>query len=221
MQKLIEPIFFVDNKAALSSFLDTRVRPSHMATIRINGMLMDRMSSSPTRMTFRYCPSHSGLEGNDRADRLTKRGAAIAPITPPRILLSNFIHDYSKRLSTQWRLLAASPSFRGRQWLPIRRRKKSFKPAIRNKATTNFFYHLSGNDIATLSRMARALTNHAPIGDYRRRFYPAMDDQCPACPGRLQSRIHILFHCPRYVPLHRFLTSYHHLPILDTQTSAI
>ena len=155
-----------DNKAALSSFLDTRVRPSHMATIRINGMLMDRMSSSPTHMTFCYCPSHSGLEGNDRADQLTKRGATIAPITPPRILLSNFVHDYNKCLTTQWRMLAASQSFRGRQWLPIRRRKKPFKLAIRNKATTNFFYNLSGNDIATLSRMAHALTNHAPTGDY-------------------------------------------------------
>ncbi|KAF8690086.1 hypothetical protein AX14_003125 [Amanita brunnescens Koide BX004] len=167
-------IFFIDNKAALSSFLDTRVRSSHMATIRINGMLMDHMSSSPTRMTFRYCPSHSGIDGNERTDRLTKRGAAIAPITPPRILLSNFVHDYTKCLTTHWRVLAASQSFRGQQWLPIRRRKKPFKPAIRNKATTNFFYNLSGNDIMTLSRMACTLTNHAPTGDYRRRFYPSV-----------------------------------------------
>ena len=119
-RKLNDPIFFIDNKAALSSFLDTRVRSSHMATICINRMLMDRLSSNPTRMTFRYCPSHSGIDGNECADQLTKRGAAIAPITPPRILLSNFVHDYTKCLTTHWRILAASQSFRGRQWLPIR-----------------------------------------------------------------------------------------------------
>ncbi|KAF8661992.1 hypothetical protein AX14_007133 [Amanita brunnescens Koide BX004] len=105
---LNDPVFFIDNKAALCSFLDTRIRPSHMATIRINELLIDRFTSSPTCMTFRYCPSHSGLKGNDRADWLTKHGAAIAPITPPRILLSNFINDYTKRMSTHWRILAAS-----------------------------------------------------------------------------------------------------------------
>ena len=151
---LRDPILYIDNKAALTSFLDTRVRSSHMATIRINCTLMDYLSSQPTSITLRYCPSHSGIEGNDRADRLTKQGAAIAPLVPPRILVSNFISDHVKRMSLHWRILAASSSFRGQQWLPIRRKKKPFRPAIRNKAATNFFYDLSGNDIETLSRIA-------------------------------------------------------------------
>ena len=108
VQRLNDPVFFVDNKAALCSFLDTCVRSSHMATIRINELLMDHFSTHPTHMTFRYCPSHSGVEGNNRADRLMKLGAAIALITPPRILLSNFINDHAKRMTMHWRILAAS-----------------------------------------------------------------------------------------------------------------
>ena len=94
--------------------------------------------------------------------------------------------------------------------MAIRRRKKVFKPAIRNKATTNFFHVLSTNDIKTLSRMARAITNHAPIGQYRARFYPELDQYCPACPQRVQTRTHVLFHCPRYAPLHSSLTNWSH-----------
>ena len=205
---LDDPVFFIDNKAALTTFLDTRIRSSHMAAIRINGSLMDRLTTNPTRMTFRYCPSHSGIEGNDRADRLTKLGAAIAPVVPPRILLSNFVGDYAKQMTLHWRILTASRSFKGHQWLPLRRKKKPFKPTIRNKATTNFFYELSGNDIATLSRMACALTNHAPTGEYRQRFYPDLDPHCPACPSRVMTRTHIFFHCPRYVPLSSSLTNW-------------
>ena len=180
-----------------------------MASIRINSILMDRFSSHPTTsFTFRYCPSHSNIEGNDRADQLTKRGAALAPDVPPRLLLSNFINNNTSRLTTQWQLLTSLPSFKGRQWMPIRHKKKRFLPAIRNKDKTNFFFRLADNDITTLSRMARAITNHAPTGDYRQRFYPGLDKYCPACPDRVLTRNHILFHCPRYVSLHSSMTNW-------------
>ena len=210
VQLINNPIFFIDNKAALSSFLDTRVRPSQMATIRISEILKDRLVNSQSSFSFRYCPSHSGIDGNDRADRLTKCGAAMAPITPPRLLLSHFVNDFTKRMTVHWRILFASRSFKGQQWLPIRRQKKIFKPAIRNKASTNFFYDLSGNDIVLLSRMARAITNHAPTGDYRRRFLPDLEQHCPACPQHAQTRTHVLFHCSRYSPLHTSLTNWCH-----------
>ena len=210
IQRLVDPIIFVDNKAALNSFLDTRVRCSQMACIRISEILKDRLSTSDTSFSLRYCPSHSDIEGNERADRLTKSGAAIAPVNPPRILLSNFVNDFTKRMTTHWRVLFTSRGFKGHQWLPLRRQKKIFKPAIRNKAATNFFHTLSANDIGTLSRMARALTNHAPTGEYRTRFYPDLDPYCPACPQRIQTRTHILFRCPRYTPLHSSLTNWSH-----------
>ncbi|KAF8655477.1 hypothetical protein AX14_008141 [Amanita brunnescens Koide BX004] len=166
-QGFTNPILFVDNKAALSSSLDTRVRCSQLASIRINSILMDRLSSSPsTSFTMRYCPSHSGIEGNERADRLTKLGAAIAPASPPRLLLSNFVNDFTKCMTTHWRTLFASKGFRGRQWLHLRLKKKAFRPALKNKATTTFFHLLAANDISMLSRMARTITNHAPIGEY-------------------------------------------------------
>ena len=209
LKRLHNPILFVDNKAALASFLDTRVRCSQMACIRINSILRDRLSDDPSvTFTIRYCPSHVGIEGNEWADCLTKLGAAIAPVVPPRILLSNYVNDFTKRMTVHWRTLFASRSFRGNQWLPIRHKKKVFKPAIKNKATTLFFHTLSLNEIGMLSRMARAITNHGPTGEYRLCFYPDEDPTCPACPHSLHTRTHILFHCPRYVPLHTSLANW-------------
>ena len=179
-----------------------------MSCIRINKILQDYLATSSSTFTFRYCPSHSGIEGNERADRLTRLGATIAPVSPPQILLSNFINDYTRRMTLHWRILFSTTSFKGRQWLSIRHKKKVLKPIIRNKATTNFFFNISGNDIGMLSRMARALTNHAPIGEYRTRFYPDLDPLCPVCPLHVQTRKHVFFHCPRYMPLHSSLTNW-------------
>ena len=119
-QRLVDPVFFVDNKAVLTSFLDTRIRSSQMSCVRISEVLGDYLASSNTTFSFYYCPSHSGIEGNERADRLTKVGTTIAPINPPRILLSNFINDYTKRMTLHWRIMFNSPSFKGRQWMAIR-----------------------------------------------------------------------------------------------------
>ena len=68
IQKLDNPIFFVDNKAVLTSFLDTCVRSSQMATVRISEILCDHLSTSAATFLFCYCPSHSGIDGNERAD---------------------------------------------------------------------------------------------------------------------------------------------------------
>ena len=171
-------------------------------------MLRDYLSSSNFSIDFRYCPSHSSIEGNERADRLTKQGATIAPLSPPWILLSNFVNDHVKRMTLHWRTLFASRSFKGQQWLPIRHKKKILKPAIRNKSISNFFFNISANDIGMLSRMACALTNHAPTGEYRTRFYPEQDLYCPTCPHHVQSRTHIFFHCPRYSSLHSSMTNW-------------
>lgn len=48
-----------------------------------------------------------------------------------------------------------------------------------------------------LARLTRFLTNHAPTGGFRQRFFLQLPYRC-AC-GRTQTRNHILFGCSRYV----------------------
>ncbi|KAF8644204.1 hypothetical protein AX14_009484 [Amanita brunnescens Koide BX004] len=88
------PVFFVDNKAVLTTFLDLGTHSSQLSSIRINILLCDHLSTSDNTLSFAYCPSHIGIEGNERADRLTKTGAAMGPANPVRILRLNVINDF-------------------------------------------------------------------------------------------------------------------------------
>ena len=44
----------------------------------------------------------------------------------------------------------------------------------------------------------RAITNHAPIGEYRLRFFPNMDFECPCNNYPIETRRHILHECRRF-----------------------
>ncbi|KAF8672957.1 hypothetical protein AX14_005442 [Amanita brunnescens Koide BX004] len=204
-----DPIFFVDNKAVLMSFLDLELHSSQMSSVRINILLHDHLSTTTNTFSFAYCPSHVGIEGNERADKLTKTGAAMGPATPVRMLRSNFINDFRRDMTKHWRILSSSQTYKGSGWLPIRRKKRLFKPAIGNKQIKSFFLSMAGNDILTTSRMARAITGHAPTGEYRQRFFPSLNTHCAHCgPSTPHTRSHILFSCPKYVSLATSLTDW-------------
>ena len=202
VRRIPDPIFFIDNKSVLLSFLDLNTHSSQTSSIRINMLLHDLLSTTSSTLSFAYCPSHVGIEGNERADRLTKEGAALGPATPIQILRSNFLNEFKRDMSRHWRFLAQSQTYKGRGWIPIRRKRRLFKPDVGNKLTKRFFLTLAGNDIETTSRMARALTNHAPTGEYRRRFHPNAPTHCKHCgPTVEHTRQHVFFSCPAYAPL--------------------
>ncbi|KAF8695033.1 hypothetical protein AX14_001893 [Amanita brunnescens Koide BX004] len=197
-----DPIFFIDNKSVLTSFLDLGTHSSQMSSIRINIILHDYFSTTNNTMSFAYCPSHVGIEGNERADKLTKTGAAMGPASPVKILRSNFLNSFRRDMSRHWRVLASSQTYKGRGWLPIRRKKRMFKPDISNKDAKRFFFTMSGNHIETISRMTRAITGHAPTGEYRQRFHNTLPTHCNHCGQDVEhTRHHVLFQCPKYVPL--------------------
>ena len=180
-----------------------------MSSIRINTLLHDHLSTTDNTLSLAYCPSHVGIDGNERADKLTKTGAAMGPATPVRILRSNFVNDFRRDMTRHWQVLSTSQTYKGSSWLPIRQKKRMFKPAIGNKQAKNFFLTMSGNDILTISRMARAITGHAPTGEYRQRFHPNLPTYCNHCgPNTPHTRNHIFFDCPKYVSLAASMTDW-------------
>ena len=203
VRRVPNPIFFIDNKSVLLSFLNLDTHSSQLSSIRINILLKDYLSATNYVISFAHCPSHVGIAGNERADRLTKKGAAMGPTLPLKILRSNFIGQFKRDMTKHWRILAKSQTYKGRSWMPIKRKRRVFKPDVTNKSCKRFFTAtLSGNDIDTISRMARALTNHAPTGEYRQRFHPDKPSFCKFCgPETEHTRSHALFSCPKYESL--------------------
>ena len=171
-----------------------------MSILRINYALSDWLSAHPNaELHVRFAPGHHGIEGNERADATTKAGLERCPTQPPLILRSHFINSYKQEQSDLWTRLFKDPTYRGSQWLPIRRKKKTFKPSFAKEAR-NFFHNMAHGDSSRLSRISYAITNHAPTGEYRTRFFPDQPAHCPHCgEATLQSRRHIMCECPRYV----------------------
>ncbi|KAF8678491.1 hypothetical protein AX14_004719 [Amanita brunnescens Koide BX004] len=60
VRQIADPVFFVDNKSVLTSFLDLDTHSSQMASIRINLLLHDYLPAMPSStISFAYCPSHA------------------------------------------------------------------------------------------------------------------------------------------------------------------
>ncbi|KAF8668223.1 hypothetical protein AX14_006194 [Amanita brunnescens Koide BX004] len=191
---------FIDNKAAASSLFNFSVKSSQMSIVRVNMLLDAWLSTSSERtLAIRFVPSHQGIAGNERADELTKAGLRLCPTNPPHILRSHFLSKHKRLAEHDWQQRWKDTTYRGSQWLPIRRNKKVFKPSFA-KTSRNFFHNAAKGESSHLSRIAHVLTNHAPTGEYRTRFFPNEPTSCPHCDeDTLQTRSHILTECPWYV----------------------
>ena len=200
---------FVDNKAAANSLFSFDVKSSQLSVIRIN-LLLDAwlLEGSQRSLTVRFTPSHEGIIGNERVDQLTKAGLGLCPTNPPLILRSHFLSIHRRRAERDWQRRWKDITYRGSQWLPIRRNKKVFKPSFA-KTSRNWFHNMAKGDASHLSRIAHVLTNHAPTGEYRMRFFPDEPTACPRCDeNALQMRRHILTECPGYVSTFSSMTDW-------------
>ena len=185
------------------------VKSSQMSIIRINHLLNDWLATNgDSELHIRFAPGHSGIEGNERADALTKTGLKECPTQPPTILRSHFVNSYRREQSDNWTRLFQDRTYRGSQWLPVRQKKKIFKPSGA-KAARDFFHNMAHGDASRLSRISYVMTNHAPTGEYRLRFFLDQPAHCSYCGEEtLLSTRHVLCECPRYVAKFPSLTDW-------------
>ena len=202
-------MLFIDNKAAANSLFSFDVKSSQLSVVHINMLLHAWFSENPQRsLVIRFTPSHQGIAGNERADELTKAGLRLCPTNPPLILRSHFLSIHKRHAEHEWRQRWKDITYRGSQWLPVRRNKKVFKPSFA-KTSRNFFHNMAKGDASHLSHIAHVLTNHAPTGEYRTRFFPNEPTACPHCDeDTLQTRRHILSECPWYIDTFSSMTDW-------------
>jgi ribonuclease HI len=156
-----------DNKSIISSFLDMSAHSSQTTSLHINLALLDLFSHNKhIKIHVTHCPSHVGIVGNERADKLASFGGG-SKLIPPPILCGHFINDYLSDMDAWWKAQASSQEYRGQQWLAICRKKKRFMPSIRNKPNCNFFVDTAKGSIVLMSRITHCITNHVPTGEYR------------------------------------------------------
>jgi ribonuclease HI len=115
-----------DNKSVISSFLDMSTHLSQTTSLRINLALLDLFSHNKhIKLHITHCPSHVGIVGNERADKLASLGGG-SKMVPSPILRGHFINDYLSNMDTWWKAQASSHEYRGQQWLAVHRKKEMF-----------------------------------------------------------------------------------------------
>ena len=66
--------------------------------------------------------------------------------------------------------------------------------AIKGSSWLQYFSHSN----SLYARATKAIVNHAPIGEYRLRFFPREDFSCPYGVYPIESRQHILHECKKF-----------------------
>ena len=209
-----EVYILTDNKGVIQSFLQLQPRSSQMSALRISIMLTELFTTHPRiKLHFAHCPSHTGIRFNERADELASTFAEPGGI-PTGLLRQHFIEDNIKEAGALWKLRSRLSTYKGRQWLAVRRKKKAFVPKIQDKNAKNFFLDLADNDMTAMAQITRAITNHAPTGEYystRAERFPDKETLCTNCSlAVIQTRRHIFTECTKYTnrfPSIRFWTN--------------
>ena len=79
---------------------------------------------------------------------------------------------------------------------------------IKNTSKNYMFFNIidAGNKLRQFARITKMLTNHAPIGEFRKRFHLDGPQKCWACnsQNQLETRDHMVWECPGWI--HPFLT---------------
>ena len=104
-------VLVIDNKAAANTLFNFSVQSNQMAIVRINSLLSPWLSEDPQwHLTIQFAPSHQGIDGNERADHLTKAGLELCPTNPPKIMRSHFISQQRTANEKQWQERASQTS---------------------------------------------------------------------------------------------------------------
>src|SRR6266576_1704729 len=190
---------FIDNKGIIQGSLNMEVHSNQMESVRINLCLLHLLSETRLEKVYlTYCPSHAGIEGNERADNMASRTSPDA--RGPVVLKQHFMEEKRCIMNEKWRMRASTSEYRGRQWLAVRYNKKCYIPKIGSTIKRKqHFIEMADDDMETMARITRGITNHLPTGEHNRRFFLEKPTDCPSCePRTLHSCEHILM-CCRYI----------------------
>ena len=141
------------------------------------------------------CPSHSKWHLHDAVNKNTKS------FSPVPLLPCKQSWDFSKKsecddIIKTWKMTFQASDSKGKHFLDlVDSDDNPIEPSyIRGGSWLKFFGHSN----SLCARASRAITNHAPIGEYRLRFFPREDFSCLCGSYPIESRSHILHECKRF-----------------------
>ncbi|PCH36543.1 hypothetical protein WOLCODRAFT_82526 [Wolfiporia cocos MD-104 SS10] len=187
--------YFIDNTAAIDKVYDMSKHPGQLNSILFHDATDKLLSTYPDiSVTIHWCPSHKGIPGNEHVDQLA-HAAVLLPHSIPSTI--TWLRSTAHRRTLQhWQ----------QEWV-----SKNCINSSRYALTTlpTYTLHLVLQKFTETrhiqSHLLQCITGHAFMGKYYQRFIPNESPLCPCDNTTIQTRRHVLLHCPIHNHARSFL----------------
>ena len=148
------------------------------------------------RIQFWQCPNKAQWPRHKLVDEQVK-AAESTPMCPSR---NSFLFSKKKEcddILKEWQTTFAMGKKRGQLFLDFEDEKESIIKPTYSKGGS--WLPSIGFTNALCAQFTRLTTGHAPIGEYRQRFFPHTSLSCPCGQASIQTREHIVMQCPQHI----------------------
>ena len=153
------------------------------------------IANDANSIEFWECPSKLKWRFHHNADKDSK-SFTVTPSYPCKISW-----DFCKKLDSdniinQWKMTFQVSEGKGKQFLDLLDDDLNTIELSYTKGGP--WLQMFGHSNSLCAHATRAITNHAPTGEYRLQFSPNLDFSCPCNNYPIESRRHILHECQRF-----------------------
>ena len=183
--------FFSDSTAAIQKLLDPSTHSLQGSSIASCEILRAWfIEDQGQHIYFHYVPSKCKWKLQGEADKLAK---SISLPSHGGVSSDTYLKQVTQDCLKSWSKLFQSPEYRGNNFLF--NLGTAHKPSFKRGGP--WLFDFGPNSL--MSRWTRTILNHAPIGEYRRRFLKHLPRSMHLCKcGAGETRLHILLRCPLY-----------------------
>jgi len=195
-ENVLKIIVITDSIHAAKKIFNSDSHPYQLHSIAILCELQEFFNSNPNNtIEFWECPSRLKWRFHRNVDKDSK-SFYPTPSYPCRTSWDFCKKTDSDDIIKQWKMTFQASDGKGSHFLDLL--DNDLNPIklsyIKGRPWLQSFSHSN----SLCARATRAITNHAPIGEYHLRFLPNMDFLCPCNNYPIESRRHILHECKRF-----------------------
>ena len=166
----------------------------HSAAI-LNNLRDFFIANDSNSIEFWECPSRLKWRLHHEVDKDSK-SFVVMPSYSSKISWEFCKKSDSDELMKLWKMMFQASEGKGKNFLELL--DDDLNVVEPSYAKGGPWLQLVGHSNLLCARATRAITNHAPIGEYRLRFFPNMEFSCPCNEYSIELRRYILYDCKRF-----------------------
>ena len=152
-------------------------------------------SNESNSIEFWECPSKLKWRFHHNVDKDSK-SFSVTPLYPSKISWDFCKKTDCDKSTNLWKMTFQASDSKGHHFLDLLDNELyDIEPS---HVKGGLWLQSFGHSNSLCAHATRAITGHAPIGEYRLRFFPCMDFSCPCNNYSIESRKHILYECCKF-----------------------